>query len=61
MAGSWLKNKNSKKGKWIDVKNKFHNVERVYKIGNEKIRGEIGKIINLINEEDRIEDKLLMP
>ena len=54
LFGSVVKNKNQKKGKWIEMKNKISNISRVYQISNSNLRGDIGKIINLINEENRI-------
>lgn len=55
LFGSVVKNKNQKKGKWIEMKSKISNISRVYQVNNSNLRGDIGKIINLINEEDRIE------
>ena len=50
-----VRNKKQNKGKWIELKTKISNISRVYQVSNETIKGDIGRIIDLINEEDRIE------
>lgn len=55
MMGSLIRGRNSKKGKWINMKNKITNISRVYEVENPTLKSDIGRILNLIKEENMLD------
>ena len=53
--GSLIRGRNSKKGKWINMKNKITNISRVYEVENPTLKSDIGRILHLIKEENMLD------